>query len=143
MLANTNMIINPNNKRKGINNNLRTNENNNKKQKNEDLLKIILSGNKKKAEDEKIIIDDKCPNPLCNHLENNEDDVILLDADDEIMKVNDITDLIKLGKTYHCKRKKEYYGINLRLLCKLVEPLSELNGLIVLGRKKLYSLKME
>lgn len=77
---------------------------------------------------------DICKNPLCNHKTFEEDPTSVQVA--TISKVNDIEDLIKLGKTYHCKKNKDYYGLNLRILCNLVLPLTELRNMIGLKSVK-------
>jgi SpoVK/Ycf46/Vps4 family AAA+-type ATPase len=47
-----------------------------------------------------------------------------------INKINNICDLIKLGKEYNCVSFKEYNGINLRIINNLIEPLEELDKMI-------------
>lgn len=69
-----------------------------------------------------------CSNPLCNHKTLEEDSTPIVMP--EMTIINDINDLITLGKTYHCKKNKEFNNINLRLLCNLVPPLTELSNLI-------------
>ena len=76
----------------------------------------------------KPIIEDKCNNPLCNHKTFEEDKKKIKMPNLKI--INDIDDLITLGKTYHCKKNKELNGINLRLLCNLVTPLTELKMMV-------------
>ncbi len=51
----------------------------------------------------------------------------------EIEKIDTLDDLIKLGKTYSCVSNREYNGINLRVINKLIEPLTELNNMIGLS----------
>ncbi|MBA42718.1 MAG: hypothetical protein CMF62_01770 [Magnetococcales bacterium] len=46
------------------------------------------------------------------------------------IEINNIDDLIKLGKTYHSKNNKTYFGIDLKTLKLLVEPLEELKSLV-------------
>lgn len=70
----------------------------------------------------------ECKNPLCNHLSFEEDPSNIEQL--KLEKIRDIGDLIELGKTYHCKKNKEYNGINLRLLCNLVLPLTELKNMV-------------
>jgi hypothetical protein len=69
-----------------------------------------------------------CKNPLCNHKTLEEDPTPIQPI--TIKKINDIEDLITIGKTYHCKKNTEFNKINLRLLCNLVHPLTELSNLI-------------
>jgi len=78
-----------------------------------------------------------CNNPKCDHLTFEENpkpvDTSLID---NLREIQDINDLIKLGKTYHCKKHQEHSGLNLRLLCNLVIPLTELNDMIGLKNVK-------
>lgn len=79
-----------------------------------------------------------CPNPLCDHKGYTKQGKLLL-ANKKIsppVTVNSITDLIALGKTYHCKKNVEYYGVDLKIICKLVKPLTELNSLIGMHKVK-------
>lgn len=69
-----------------------------------------------------------CNNPLCNHKTFEEDPTMVETL--SIKQIDDINDLISLGKSYHCKKNREINGINLRLMCNLVAPLNELNLLI-------------
>lgn len=66
-----------------------------------------------------------CNNPLCDHDENSTNFKIF-----EIDKIKSSYDLVMLGKSYHCKKNILYKGINLRLLCDIVEPLTELNKMV-------------
>ena len=45
-------------------------------------------------------------------------------------KIDNIDDLIEIGKLYHCKKNVEYNGINMRILNNLVAPLTELKNMI-------------
>ncbi len=74
---------------------------------------------------------DNCPNPDCDH-KDNENKVNKLD----IKEIKGIDDLINLGKTYHCKKNKEYEGLDLRILCCLVNPLTELKNMIGMSNVK-------
>ena len=69
-----------------------------------------------------------CKNPLCNHKTFEEDPKMPLKYKSD--KLDNISDLITLGKTYHCKKNREFNGINLRILCNLIAPLSELEKMI-------------
>lgn len=53
-------------------------------------------------------------------------------------KIENITDLIQLGKDYETKYKsqKKRYNLNLRVLSDLVEPLQQLNNMIGMGNIK-------
>ena len=77
---------------------------------------------------------ERCNNPLCDHKTFEEDpsDVVTLN----ITKINNIGDLIRLGKIYHCKKNRDYHGLNLRILCNLVPPLTELQNMVGLGTVK-------
>lgn len=75
-----------------------------------------------------------CKNPLCNHKTIDEDPTPVDIPNIEI--INTISDLIVLGKSYHCKKNTEHNGINLRIMCNLVAPLSELERMVgMLGVK--------
>lgn len=71
---------------------------------------------------------DLCRNPECNHKTFEEDPSQVYVS--SIDRVNDIEDLIALGRTYHCKKNTSYMGINLRLLCNLIAPLTEMCKLV-------------
>lgn len=124
-----NTSINPNrnnnhnnNKRKNGNNN---NDPNKKLKVDDELLNIIMYSNDNNNDKS------KCNNPLCDHKPLNKKNPRVFESVDEI---NNITDLIKLGKSYHCKQNTTFYGIDLKILCDLVEPLVKLNNMI--GMKK-------
>lgn len=65
-----------------------------------------------------------CPNTLCNH---KEDDII---EEKNIIKICTINDLIELGDTYHCIKRREWNAINLFNLSNIREPLTELNNMV-------------
>jgi hypothetical protein len=110
--------------------------------KEEDLLPIILldflkatnmdQGNKKKDKVQpkpKINKQDiKCINPSCNHKTEEQDDSTVKIYTNTT--VGDIDELIELGNTFHCKKNKEFNGINLRILYNLIAPLTELKELV-------------
>ena len=109
----------------------------NKKFKSDDeLLKLIINNNGNindllnvnKEDDNQI----KCSNPLCDHKDYTKEELEQLKnkKQPEPNTIKNIDDLIELGKKYHCKKNKIYYGLNLRLLCNLVEPLTKLKNLI-------------
>ena len=50
--------------------------------------------------------------------------------------INCLDDLISLGKSYHCKCNKEYFGVNLKILCDLVVPLTELKNMVGMEKVK-------
>lgn len=69
-----------------------------------------------------------CRNPLCNHKTIEEDSTPAIKT--SLTQISKIDDLIELGKTYHCKKNTEHNGLNLRVLCNLVSPLTELRDMI-------------
>jgi hypothetical protein len=73
-----------------------------------------------------------CPNPECDHSATSKQSVKPLNID----YVKNISQLIALGKTYHCKKNKIYKNVNLRVLYDLIEPLSELQLMIGLDDVK-------
>ena len=118
------------------------NKNNNKKFKSDkELLNLLMGPDLSDDEDDEYDGDDEelgndktndCPNPLCDHKEygQNEYKPSVLPP----KHLNNIIDLIQLGKTYHCKMNTMYFGLNLRLMCNLIEPLTKLRNMI--GMKK-------
>lgn len=72
--------------------------------------------------------DDVCKNPLCNHKTLEEDSTPVCIPD--IKEIKTICDIITLGKSFHCKKNKEFAGMNLRAMFNLVAPLTELNNLV-------------
>jgi hypothetical protein len=114
---------------------INSNKNNNKKHIDIDIPLYILppiefsfphSHTNKKKPKEKI--DESCKNPLCNHKTMKEDPTPINMPNKK--KIDNIMDLIELGKTYHCKKNTSFNGINLRLLNNLVVPLTELSNLV-------------
>ena len=77
--------------------------------------------------------DDKCVNPLCNHKTLKEDPT---DPKITITEIKNIDDLIALGKSYHCKKNTKFHSLDLKILCKLVNPLSELQKMVGLTKIK-------
>ena len=73
-----------------------------------------------------------CPNPLCDH--NKDIGTKIKKAD--FKYIHNLSQMIELGKSYHCKINKQYNNINLRVLCELVEPLEELQRMIGLDSVK-------
>lgn len=69
-----------------------------------------------------------CNNPLCDH-KTFEEDSTLVDIP-LITNISHVEDLIKIGKSYHCKKHTEFAGMDLKLLCNLVTPLVKLNDMI-------------
>lgn len=72
-----------------------------------------------------------CKNPLCDHKDDSTNFTI-----STLDQIKNTQDLIDLGKTFHCKKNKVHKGINLRLLCNLVQPLTELNNMVGLENVK-------
>jgi hypothetical protein len=70
-----------------------------------------------------------CTNPQCDHMFSSKTRVKKVSFD----YVSNISQLIELGKTFHCKKNKTYNSINLRVLFELIEPLSELEKMIGLS----------
>lgn len=70
----------------------------------------------------------KCNNPLCDHktFEECESAPII----PNITNITHVSDLIEIGKSYHCKKHTEFAGMNLKLMCDLVGPLTKLNNMI-------------
>jgi len=69
-----------------------------------------------------------CRNPLCNHKTKEEDPTEVIIP--TIKSINNITDIIELGKSYHCKKNTEFAGMSLRLMCNLIPPLTELKNMV-------------
>src|SRR5439155_13102611 len=74
----------------------------------------------------------KCNNPLCDHKDYTKKELIDIKKKpiEKFKEIKNIDDLIELRKTFHCKKNKEYQNINLRILCNLVQPLTELKKMI-------------
>jgi hypothetical protein len=116
------------------------NKNRNKKNKKDQIIFILLDNKNPNVPEvppneitERPFISIKprepeCKNPLCDHKTFEEDSTEVEQL--KLDKIRDIVDLINLGKTYHCKKNKEFNGINLRLLCNLVLPLTELQNMV-------------
>lgn len=101
----------------------------------DDLFSLLFMGGppgqgpKRDENSKKQKIDEQeCKNPLCDHKTLEEDPTPVLPI--TVQTITDINDLIILGKSYHCKKNREINGINLRILCNLVTPLTELQKLI-------------
>lgn len=101
----------------------------------DDLLKALFEQSDSYSSSDSYGSDDSdgldCPNPLCDHKNFTDEE---LDGSKKEQKVPEgrltIDDLINLGKRFHCKKNREYFGINLRILCNLVTPLTELKNLV-------------
>ncbi len=99
----------------------------------EELIKLIFDDPEEPAPEDYYTPDELCSNPLCDHEEAPPNAPPVQPPN---ITIQTIEDLINLGKTYHCKQNKTYYGINLRILCNLVTPLTELNNLIGMHKVK-------
>jgi ATPase family associated with various cellular activities (AAA) len=73
-----------------------------------------------------------CTNPECDHLATSKKHIKIMN----INYIKSISQLIELGKTYHCKRNKLFNNINLRVLYELIEPLTDLQEMIGLSKIK-------
>lgn len=93
---------------------------------------LIISGpsdqnvKKKPKTMKKLVL--KCMNPECNHKTFEEDPEPLQEIG--MKNIESINDLIILGKSFHCKKRLVFNDLNLRIMCDLVEPLTELNQMI-------------
>jgi hypothetical protein len=109
------------------------NDNNNK---NTDIVKFILSNDAPDVDYNSDSSDSDsqsdCCNPQCDHERWTDDEITNMEhvKSQPMIDIKSIDDLIKLGKTYHCKKNKIYYGIDLKILCKLVLPLTDLRNLV-------------
>ena len=124
-----NVRENRNNKRKN------NNDNNNpvppkKLKTDEDIMKIIMTnGSDSDSTDggDKNDGGEKCVNPLCDHKPFSKHDQKEIQVPKEL---NNIEDLIELGKLYHCQKLRTYCGLDLKILCNLVVPLTKLSQMI-------------
>jgi hypothetical protein len=73
-----------------------------------------------------------CPNDICDHNYDYGKKIKISD----FKYIDNLSQLIELGKNYHCKINKQFGNINLRVLCELVEPLEELQCMIGLDSVK-------
>lgn len=76
-----------------------------------------------------------CKNPRCDHVDYTKREKILgFDTIEYInipeKDIDSIDDLIEMGYQYHCKKRINYKGINLKRLFNLIEPLTELKNLV-------------
>lgn len=100
----------------------------------DDLIDILLGGDDDTTDKPATNITKiDCPNPLCDHLEYTAEELANKDQLAPPVRVDNIDDLIKLGKTYHCKKRTEYYGVDLKILCNLVQPLTKLQNMVGLA----------
>ncbi len=98
---------------------------------NKELNNKLPNNNLKKEEKSNEM---KCPNPTCNHKTKEQDSEEINIPD--IKEIKDINDLIELGKSYHCKKNTKINNLDLKVLCKLVNPLTELKNMVGLKKVK-------
>jgi hypothetical protein len=127
-----------NNKRD--NDNKDNNDNRNKKFKNDrEIMNVLFdssstsSSNSCSSEDLEALEFYDCGNPYCDHMEYTPEEYesIINTSNIKVPKnLNNINDLIQLGKTYHCKMNTTYFGLNLKLMFNLIEPLTKLTKMV-------------
>ena len=72
-----------------------------------------------------------CNNPECDHQEYTKTQLKKhKKIQQEPITITSIDDLITIGKTYHCKKNKKYYDIDLKILYDLSSPLTDLKNLV-------------
>jgi len=126
------IITRTTNKRKNPPNNDK-NKTPNKKPKNDnDIINLLLNNDSGSNGSDSDCDEIECNNPLCDHKDYTKEEKASQRHKDELplREIKTIEDLINLGKTYHCMKNKVYYGINLRLLCNLVTPLTKLKNMV-------------
>jgi len=101
----------------------------------DDIINLIVN-NKQPTSDNSNNNNKNCSNPLCDHKDYTKDELAQNTTMQQlpVREIKNVDDLIEIGKTYHCKKNKIYHGINLRILCNLVNPLTQLKNLV--GMKK-------
>ena len=70
----------------------------------------------------------KCKNPLCDHKSYDDDSSEVTKS--TLESINSLNDLVALGYTYHCKKNKTYAGINLKILCNLISPMTDMINMV-------------
>ena len=135
LMINNIVDFNPGNRKDDFDENFgRQNNVQNRFNNNDDLLDLLLNDDDSSYSDSES--SDSCPNPTCNHSENEDNSKVSLSFKDKPKELLHINDLIELGKLYHCKKRREYYGLDLKILCNLVSPLTEMNRLIGMNKIK-------
>ena len=81
------------------------------------------------------VIEEVCPNKLCDCSELEEDDDLFRFNYDKD-SIDNIDDLINLGKLYHCKKNTKYKGLDLKVISKLSDPLQKLNSMVGMVKVK-------
>ena len=92
------------------------------------LKRVINGGNGNNGTNENVQVLNTCNNPLCDHtpFKKGERPTTTIVP----KNISSVDDLIELGKTYHCKKNTNYCGLDLKILCNLVEPLTKLNNMV-------------
>lgn len=78
------------------------------------------------------VLPSPCPNLDCDHSEETDLEMCLTPS-----KVETVRELINLGKLYHCKKRRTFYGINLRIISKITPHLIELENIVEMDNIKL------
>lgn len=118
----------------------RRNAHRNARDKNQDFFRNIFEDPKEATEVTSSRIKKKeCGNSECDHQDYTQEE--LTNGDHLVSKiamteVNDIEDLITLGRSFHCKKNKFYNQLNLETLFNLVIPLTELRDLVGMQKVK-------
>ena len=71
---------------------------------------------------------DECNNPLCDHKTYAENSN--LPQLSTITEINYVSDLIEVGKSYHCKKNTTFHGMDLKIMFNLVNPLTKLDNMV-------------
>ena len=132
ILSKPNLIITRNTNKRKTPPNVNQNKIPNKKPKNDnDIINLLLNNNPSTSDSDDDCEELECNNPLCDHKDYTKEEKTSKRSNDlPLMEIKTIEDLINLGKMYHCKKNTVYYGINLRLLCNLVTPLTKLKNMV-------------
>jgi len=69
-----------------------------------------------------------CPNPTCDHIFSQSK--LDIAKNKPVLEIKTLLDLINLGKSYHCKNNETFHSVDLKILCNLVMPLTELDNLV-------------
>lgn len=106
----------------------------------DDFFRDYVPKKRMKLMDKKPIIKNipKCDNPLCDHKKYlGEEDIIWQETNEiKIQSIDNVRDLIELGKLYHCRMRRYFNGIDLRILFDIKEHLEELDKMIGLSNVK-------
>ena len=106
----------------------------------DDYFKDLMPKKRTKLMDRKITVKNipKCSNPSCNHKKYIGEEEILWHKSNEIkiQSIDNLRDLIELGKTYHCGMRKYFNGIDIEMLFDITEHLEELDKMIGLTNIK-------